>query len=98
MSLIAYVISLALTGLVVGAIARFLLPGRDPMSIVQTMLVGIAGALAAGVLAAAVFDRRHGGGIVLSIVFATLFVWLIRRSRERSLGGHAHRRRGAFGR
>ena len=100
MSLIAYLISLAVTGIVVGAIARFLLPGRDPMSILQTMLVGIAGAATAGLIAALVFDRRHGGGILLSIAFATLFVWLIRRSRQRAGVGHGHRhqRRGVFGR
>jgi uncharacterized membrane protein YeaQ/YmgE (transglycosylase-associated protein family) len=83
MSLIVYLIALALTGLVVGALARLALPGRDPMTIPQTMLVGIAGSFAAGLLALAVFDGRKGGGILLSIAFATLFVWLIRRARDR---------------
>jgi len=88
MSLIAYLIALVVTGLVVGALARLLLPGRDPMSIVQTILVGMAGSLVAGLIAMAVFDGRPRGGLLLSVVFATLFVWLIRRSRERAGGGH----------
>ena len=103
MSLITYLILLAVTGIVVGALARLLLPGRDPMSLLQTMLVGIAGSFVAGLVASAIFDGRRGGGLILSVLFATLFVWLIRRSRQRSHGGHGHtrgrhgRRRGAFG-
>ena len=101
MSLVAYLILLAVTGLFVGALARLVLPGRDPMSLFQTMLVGIAGSFAAGLVAMAIFDGRRGGGLILSVAFATLFVWLIRRSRERTAGGRAgpggRRRRGAFG-
>jgi uncharacterized membrane protein YeaQ/YmgE (transglycosylase-associated protein family) len=84
MSVIAYVILLALGGLFVGALGRLALPGPDPMSIGQTMLVGIAGSFAAGLLYWLVF-HRNGGGIVLSVVFATLIVYLIRRSRGGSL-------------
>jgi uncharacterized membrane protein YeaQ/YmgE (transglycosylase-associated protein family) len=83
MSLIVYLIVLAFTGLIVGALARLALPGRDPMTIPQTILVGMAGSFAAGLLALLIFGGRNGGGIVLSVAFATLFVWLIRRSRER---------------
>jgi uncharacterized membrane protein YeaQ/YmgE (transglycosylase-associated protein family) len=37
-------------GLVVGAIAKLLMPGRDPGGIIVTLLIGVAGALLAGVL------------------------------------------------
>jgi uncharacterized membrane protein YeaQ/YmgE (transglycosylase-associated protein family) len=84
MGLIAYLILLAVGGLFVGALARLALPGRDPMSLFQTMLVGIAGSFAAGLVYWLVFDR-NGGGIVLSVLFATLIVYLIRRSRGGSL-------------
>ena len=47
MSFIVYVIVIALGGLVVGALARLALPGKDPMTLGQTMLIGIAGSLAA---------------------------------------------------
>jgi uncharacterized membrane protein YeaQ/YmgE (transglycosylase-associated protein family) len=86
MSLIAYLIILVITGLIVGALGRLALPGRDPMSIPQTILVGIAGSFAAGLVSLLLFGGRNGGGIVLSVLFATLFVWLIRRSRTRSTG------------
>jgi uncharacterized membrane protein YeaQ/YmgE (transglycosylase-associated protein family) len=94
MSLIAYLILLAVTGLVVGALARLALPGRDPMSIPQTMLVGIAGSFVAGLISLAIFHGRHGGGLLLSVVVSVLFVWLIRRSRERGTGSSLGRRRG----
>ena len=84
MGLIAYLILLAVGGLFVGALARLALPGRDPMSLFQTMLVGIAGSFAGGLVYWLVFDR-NGGGIVLSVLFATLIVYLIRRSRGGSL-------------
>lgn len=83
MSVILYLILLALSGLVVGALGRLLLPGRDPMSVPQTILIGIAGS-AAGLVALALFRSHRGGGLLLSVVFAALFVWLVRRSRERS--------------
>jgi uncharacterized membrane protein YeaQ/YmgE (transglycosylase-associated protein family) len=83
MSFIAYMIFIAVGGIIVGAIARLALPGKDPMTIWQTMLVGIGGSLAAGLLTWLVLDRAPG--IVLSVLFATLIVYLIRRSRGGSL-------------
>lgn len=80
MSLIAYLIALLLTGLVVGALGRLALPGRDPMSIPQTILVGIAASFVAGLVSAAVLGR-HGGSLLLAVVVAVGIVYLIRRSR-----------------
>jgi uncharacterized membrane protein YeaQ/YmgE (transglycosylase-associated protein family) len=88
MSLIAYIIALAFTGLFVGALARLALPGRDPMSIFQTILVGIAGSFAAGLLYALLF-HRNGGGILLSVLFSTAIVYGIRRSRGGSFSRSA---------
>ena len=79
MSFIVYLIVLAAVGLVVGALARLALPGKDPMSVGQTMLIGIAGSLFAGLITYAVWDA--GPGIVLSVLFATLIVYFVRRSR-----------------
>lgn len=92
MSLIAYLIILFITGLIVGALARLLLPGRDPMGILETAAVGIAGSFIAGLIALAIFHSRGGGGIILSIICSMVLVWLIRRSRER----RAVPRRGGF--
>lgn len=92
MSLILYLIVLFVMGLIVGAVARLALPGRDPMSIWETAAVGLAGSFVAGLIALAIFHGRNGGGFVLSVLCATFFVWLLRRSRERR-GGPLQRRR-----
>jgi len=93
-SIVLYLISLALVGVVVGGLARLALPGRDPMSIGQTMLVGIAGSFVAGLIVWAV--HGHGGaGITLSVLCSSGIVYLVRRSRGgglRSPGATGRRR------
>ncbi len=96
MSLIAYIIMLAFTGLLVGGLARLLLPGRDPMSLPMTMLVGIGGSLLAGLVASAAFGR-NGASFFLSVLFAVGIVYLILRTRGGSVTHSAPHRRGAFG-
>jgi uncharacterized membrane protein YeaQ/YmgE (transglycosylase-associated protein family) len=81
MSWIAFIIILALLGLVVGALARLALPGRDPMSIPATILVGLAGSFIGGFVMYALTGDRNGGGFFVSFVFAVLIVYFIRRSR-----------------
>ena len=83
MDIILYLILLAVTGLFVGALGRLAIPGRDPMSLTQTMLVGLAATFIVGLLSWALFGAE-GGSILLSVAVAALIVWLIRRSRERS--------------
>lgn len=62
-------------GVVVGALARLLLPGPDPMGIGLTALVGLCGAVSAGLFSWYVL-HRHGAGLVLSVVFSMLVVWI----------------------
>jgi uncharacterized membrane protein YeaQ/YmgE (transglycosylase-associated protein family) len=84
MDLIVYLIFHALSGLVVGALGRQAQPGPDPMTILQTILLGIAASFIAGLIWWAIFDH-NGGGILLSVVVAALIVYLIRRSRGGTL-------------
>jgi uncharacterized membrane protein YeaQ/YmgE (transglycosylase-associated protein family) len=86
MSLIAYLIVLFFTGLIVGALARLVLPGRDPMTIPQTAAIGIVGSFIAGLIALALFHGRSGGGLLLSVVCTVFLVWMVRRARERRGG------------
>lgn len=83
MSIIIYLIILFFVGLLVGAIARLLLPGPDPMGIGMTALVGICGTFSAGLFSWYVL-HRHGAGLLLSLVFSMIVVWLYRRSRSAS--------------
>jgi uncharacterized membrane protein YeaQ/YmgE (transglycosylase-associated protein family) len=80
MGLLTYLILLALSGLIVGALARLALPGPDPMGIGTTILIGIAGSFIGGLIVAVLF-RRNGAGIVVSVLCATAIVYMIRRSR-----------------
>ena len=80
MSLIAYLLLLVLGGLLVGALARLALPGKDPLTIWQTMLVGWAGSFGAGLLSLLFFGRDYAG-ITLSILGATVIMYFVRRSR-----------------
>ena len=82
--MIGLLISLAVVGLVVGALARLALPGRDPMSIPMTIGLGLAGSFIAGLIGRAVFGGR-GGGIVLAVLASTGLVYMVRRSRGGSL-------------
>jgi uncharacterized membrane protein YeaQ/YmgE (transglycosylase-associated protein family) len=79
MSLILFIILLAIIGLFVGAIARFLLPGPDPMGVGGTILIGLAGSFIAGLFSWYVL-KRHGAGLILSVLFTMLLLWIRRRS------------------
>jgi uncharacterized membrane protein YeaQ/YmgE (transglycosylase-associated protein family) len=81
---IGYILLLALSGLVVGALARLLLIGPDPMSLLETMLAGIGGSLIAGLVAFYVFNRNTGPGLILSVVCAMGIVYAVRRYRRRT--------------
>jgi uncharacterized membrane protein YeaQ/YmgE (transglycosylase-associated protein family) len=80
MSLLVYLIVLAVSGLIVGAFARLALPGKDPLSLFQTMMVGIGGTFIAGLISLALLGRDVAG-IFLSILCATVIMYFIRRSR-----------------
>jgi len=89
-SLIIYLIILFVLGLFVGALARLLVPGPDPMGIGMTALVGLCGTFAAGLFSWYVL-HRHGAGLLLSVLFSMLVVWIYRRST----GGVSGRRSSA---
>ena len=66
-----------IVGLVVGAIAKLVMPGRDPGGVVITMLLGIAGSVVAGLLGRALGlygTGSPGPGIVASIVGAVIIL------------------------
>jgi uncharacterized membrane protein YeaQ/YmgE (transglycosylase-associated protein family) len=85
MGLLVYLIVLAFSGLIVGALARLALPGPDPMSIGMTILIGIAGSFIGGLVMLAITGGRNAGGIIVSVAAATLIVYLMRRRRGGSL-------------
>ncbi len=83
MSFIVYLLLVVLNGLIVGALARLLLPGKDPMSVLQTILVGITGSLIGGLIAYYAFDEQEAPGLILAVVCTVGLVYLYRRLRQR---------------
>ena len=68
-------------GLVVGALAKLFMPGKDPGGIVITMLLGVAGSLLAGFLGRAVGWYKspgQGPGIIASIIGAMILLGIYR--------------------
>jgi uncharacterized membrane protein YeaQ/YmgE (transglycosylase-associated protein family) len=87
------VVAILLTGLVVGALGRLAVPGRDPMPLWLTVLIGIVGAIVGGVVAVAI-GLGLGGVFVLSVLAATLIVIAYRRIvQKRTVTGPGSRLR-----
>lgn len=68
-----------LVGLVVGIIARALMPGHDPIGILGTILVGCVGAVIGGYLWAALFGDTEGVEWIGSILMAVALLWIYRK-------------------
>ena len=90
--MIGFIIGLIILGLVAGAIARLLVPGRDAMSIPATIVLGIVGSFVGGFLYRALFvkgdqDGLEPVGFIGSIIGAVivLLVWrMISRRNHRA--------------
>ena len=69
-----------LFGLVVGIIAKLLMPGRDPGGFIVTILLGIAGALLGGFIGRAMgfYGETEGAGWIISILGAILLLGIYR--------------------
>ena len=68
-----------LFGLIVGAIAKFLMPGRDPGGWIVTILLGIAGSFVGGFLATTLLGRgEQTAGWIGSIIGAMLLLFIYR--------------------
>lgn len=67
-------------GLIVGAVAKLLMPGRDPGGFIVTMLLGVAGALVGGWIGQALgwYGPNEGAGFFMSLLGAILLLWLYR--------------------
>ncbi len=68
-------------GLIVGVIAKFLLPGRDPSGFLVTIGLGIAGAFVGGFLARLVgwYGPQENAGYLMAIFGAIVLLWFYRR-------------------
>lgn len=79
------ILSWILFGLVVGVIAKLLMPGRDPGGFIITILLGIAGALIGGFIGRALgfYGENQGAGWIMSILGAIVLLALYRMMMRR---------------
>ena len=73
-------------GLIIGAVAKLLMPGKDPGGIIITILLGVAGSLVATYLGQALGWYRDGSsaGFIMSVVGAMLLLLVYRLFKGRS--------------
>lgn len=69
-------IGMLIVGLIAGFLARLLVPGRDPMGLVATVVLGVVGSLVGGFLARSIFDDTDGVGLFGATVGAVIVLLL----------------------
>ena len=79
------IIGFILFGLVVGAIAKFLMPGRDPGGLFTTTMLGMVGALVGGLIGRYIVGRgeSYTPGWIMSILGALILLFLYRKFARR---------------
>jgi len=86
-----HIIWMLIIGLVVGALAKLIMPGKDPGGMIVTMVIGIAGALVAGFLGRSLGWYREGEstGFTASIIGAVVLLLAYRLIAGRTRRVHA---------
>ena len=79
-----HLIGTIIFGLVVGIIAKLLMPGRDPGGFIITALLGMAGALLGTFIGRAIWGGNYAAGWIMSIAGAVLLLWLYRKFAHRA--------------
>jgi uncharacterized membrane protein YeaQ/YmgE (transglycosylase-associated protein family) len=80
MGFIGVLISIVISGLIVGALGRLAIPGPNPMSIGMTIAVGIGGALVGGIIGSLITESA-GVILILEVLAAAGIVYLMQRSQ-----------------
>jgi uncharacterized membrane protein YeaQ/YmgE (transglycosylase-associated protein family) len=100
--MVAFIIVLLIIGLIAGAVARLLVPGRDPIGLLGTIILGVVGSFIGGFVDALVqyhtlsIHAFHATGIIWSIVGAVILLVIMRLTgseRGRGRGRTSRRRR-----
>src|SRR3954466_3550590 len=95
-AMVGLIITLVLVGLLAGAVARLVVPGKDPIGILGTILVGVIGSFVGGFLGYVLFDHDLNEGAlqpsgIIGSVIGAIIVLLIYRAVS---GNYGARRRG----
>lgn len=85
--MIAFVFAIALSGLVVGALGRLVVPGRQEMGCLATIGAGIAGSIVGGLIGRVLFGPNYAPGLVMSTLAAAGIIYLLTRSTTEHSAG-----------
>jgi len=95
--MVAFIIILLIFGVIAGAVARLLVPGRDRIGLLGTIALGVVGSFIGGFLQNLIFyhtlsiSRLHPAGIIGSIIGAIVLLLILRMSGHER--GRSRRRR-----
>ena len=84
--MLIFIIMLLIVGLIAGAIARLLVPGRDPIGLLGTIALGVLGSFIGGFLQNLIFYHTlsvtewHPTGIIGSVIGAIILLLILRAS------------------
>jgi uncharacterized membrane protein YeaQ/YmgE (transglycosylase-associated protein family) len=80
------IIGTILVGLIVGALARLVMPGKQSMGWILTILLGIGGSVLAGYVGQALgwYEAGEGAGWIASVVGALVLLFVVQKVRDRS--------------
>jgi uncharacterized membrane protein YeaQ/YmgE (transglycosylase-associated protein family) len=75
-----------LIGLVVGALAKLIMPGKDPGGILVTIIIGIAGSVGATFLGQMIgwYKQGQSAGFMMSVLGAVLILWIYRLVKSKA--------------
>jgi uncharacterized membrane protein YeaQ/YmgE (transglycosylase-associated protein family) len=97
--MLGFIIWMIIVGAIAGYLARLLVPGRDPMGLVGTILLGIVGSFIGGFLGYVLFDKDldegalQASGVIGSIIGAVIALLIYNAVSNRRLRGRPMRRR-----
>ena len=95
--MVTYIIVLLIVGLIAGAIARLLVPGRDPIGILGTIVLGVVGSFVGGFLQNLIeyhtlsIHQFHATGIIGSVIGAVILLLILRLTGHERGRGHYSR-------
>lgn len=90
--MIGFLITMLVIGIIAGYLARLLVPGRDPMGFIQTVVLGVVGSFIGGFLGYVLFDKDVGegglqaSGVLGSIIGAVIALLVYNAATRRGVG------------